>query len=199
MKQERLSPRRYGSLLLCIFILACMPAASQAALVVTSVATNNTTSYSVTVNWTAEPGTLTIETLGCGVLAPVLALTCSPWNPSALTGTQSALAPGAGEVSLYIQHLTGPHNFDVNPGTGVPAVVKLVSPGIGGGTITVLTPHDPHYDWVTLTVTPTVEGVQSEITILAEHMEVPEPGSLALGAMGASALLLGRSWRRRRG
>jgi PEP-CTERM motif len=181
--------------LLGLVISTCMPVASHAALIVTSVS-NTPTTYMATVNWTASTDPFTIDTLGCSTGTPVLTLSCTPWMPVQLQAVQSPFFPGQGQVSLSIQHLVGPHAIDVNPGTAVAVNVLNVSPGIGSGTATANTAHTPHFDAVTLSVTAISAGL-SEITITANHSEVPEPGTMALGFLGAAVLAAGRRLRRR--
>jgi hypothetical protein len=189
----RASHRKFLPFLLSIAAFVCLPSISQATLTVTSV-TTNLNQYSATLNWTPDAGPFTIDALGCGAAAPVLSLTCTPWMAVQF---QALAFPGFGQVALSLQHLTGPHAIDINPGVAGGLLVENVFPGIGSGSASVNTPHTPHYDHIVLDVQAISAGL-SRITITAEHLQVPEPGSLALAALGGSALLLARRLRCRK-
>lgn len=193
MKLRSFRPQRFIPLLLSVLSLAIVPSSAKASLIVTSVA-NGISSYSATVNWIASTGGFTVESLGCADASPI-ALGCNPWRVFSLNATQSGLA-GLGFLSLNIQHMVGPHPEDVNPGDAGTLNIINVSPGVGNSSTSSILVHTPHWDNVTLTVEAISTGL-SRITITADHMTVPEPSTLALGALGGSLLLIGRRFRRR--
>jgi hypothetical protein len=98
-----------------------------------------------------------------------------------------------------LQHAIGPHGIDVNPGANGPLQAIGVSPGVGTASDVEIITHVPHYDRMSLTVAPSGTSGQSTITITGEHFDaaVPEPGTLALGSLGASVLFVARRLRRR--
>lgn len=193
MKLGWLSPRQFAPLLLSVLTMASLPSLGQASLIVTSVS-DLPNSYSATVNWIASTGGFVVESLNCSTENPI-ALGCTPWRVVSLTGIQTGVA-GLGLVTLNIQHMIGPHAIDVNPGDAGTLTIQNISPGSGTGTTTAFLFHIPHWDTVTLTVEAVSAGL-STITIEASHSDIPEPGTLALGALGGSALLIVRRFRRR--
>jgi hypothetical protein len=122
-----------------------------------------------------------------------LSATNTPWDVRA---SGSSLAQF---VLVFAQHTVGAHINDSPFGGNLQILFTAITPGVGGSTQSVLSAHPAsHSDRLTVTITPTVAGVSSTIDIMAEHQAIPEPSTLALGALGACLLFAGgrRSLRR---
>ena len=178
MRLRWFSSRQIAPLLLSISSFACLPSRAEAALIITS-SSNTPTTYTATLQWVATTGPFEILSYGCGTAGQLGAAAlggCTPWTPALIQAQQFPTLPQANEIVLSLQHLVGPHGDDVNPGGVTILQLKEVVPGVHTASVSVNTPHNPHYDNVTLSVVPNGAG-SSTITIVAEHLwfRNPEP------------------------
>jgi hypothetical protein len=161
----------FRRLLLCSAFLACVPAVSNAALVLNAPTTNTPLSFQASVTWSGPS------------LVDILDLGNSPWDIN-------VIASGTASFALAIaQHAFAPHPGDAPFGGNMTLTFLGVAPGVGGGTQTAKASHpsDDHFDRLTVIITPTGPGT-SLIDITADHLIAPEPGSTAL-LLGGGALL----------